>query len=137
MGSVESCPIVSSKTSITEVQAQFDDWRNSRHKRGRIPNELWIQAVELARVYGISKISSSLRLNYARLKDRLQNESLSAGQNHDAPDLTFIELQPSQNDHSDKCVIDLKRQDGACMHIGLDNARSASHLIAFIEAFIR
>jgi hypothetical protein len=133
---VESCSAVSSKPSIAEVQAQFDDWRNSRRKRGRIPNELWIQAIELARIYGISQVSSSLRLNYIRLKERLEKALLPAKQNHDAPLFSFVELQHIPNDRSDNCVIDLKRPDGNCMHIRLQDACSASHLTQLIQTFI-
>lgn len=133
MESMKSSP---SNPSIVEVQARFDEWRRNRRKREPIPEELWTVAVELARIYGISKVSSSLRVNYLSLKKRLEDALLPAKQNDDASLFPFIELRPMPSDCCDNCVIDLKRSDGNCMHIRLQDACSASHLIPLIQTFI-
>jgi hypothetical protein len=121
--------------SIAEVQAQFDNWRKTRRKRGKIPDQLWEAAVELAGLHGISKVASVLRLNYDRLKKRFEKASLPAKQNHDASVFPFIELTPIPGDRFDNCVIDLKRPDGSWMHIQLRDASSAPHLSALVQTF--
>ena len=121
--------------SIAEIQAQFDDWRKTRCKRGKIPAQLWTAAVKLAGLHGISKVSSALRLNYYRLKKGLEKASLPAKQSHDASVFPFIELRPIPADRCDNCVIDLKRPDGSSMHIRLKDACSAPHLSPLVQTF--
>ena len=133
MESVKSCVTESCNPSISDVQARFDDWRRNRCKRGRIPKELWTEAVELARIHGISKVSTALHLNYTRLKKQLESDSLPAKQNHDTSRIGFIELQSMPSDH---CVIEFKRPDGNCMQIRLNNVCSASYLTPLVQVFI-
>jgi len=54
--------------TIEEVKARFDQWRQSRQGRSRIPDELWAAAGELARQHGVNKISRVLRLEFNHLK---------------------------------------------------------------------
>ena len=132
----ESVTSYSLTPSIAEVQAQFDDWRKTRCKRTKIPDQLWEAAVELAGLHGISKVSSALRLNYFRLKKRLEKASLPEKQNHDESVFPFIELRPMPGDRCDNCVIDVKRPDGNWMHVRLQDASSAPHLSLLVQAFI-
>ena len=135
MASATFCPTKSDIPSIAKVQDRFDEWRRNRPKREQIPNELWAEAVELARIHGISKVSSTLRLNYSKLKKQIKNASFPVKHCHDTL-LPFIELQTIPGNCGDNCVIDLKRPDGNCMTIQLQNACSASHLIQVIQTFI-
>ena len=135
MESTKSCQTKSEIPSIAKVQDKFDEWRRTRPKREQIPNELWTEAVELARIHGISKVSSTLRLNYSKLKKQFKNDSFPAKHCHDAL-LPFIELQAMPGNCSDNCIIDLKRPDGNCMTIQLQNACSALHLTQVIQTFI-
>jgi len=54
--------------TIEEVQARFDQWRKMRRGRSRIPEELWAAAGELAREYGVNRISRALRLEFNHLR---------------------------------------------------------------------
>jgi hypothetical protein len=47
-------------------------WRQTRQSRTRIPDEVWVSAVELARVYGVSRTARALRLGYYALKQRVE-----------------------------------------------------------------
>ena len=58
----------SSSLTIEEVQASFDQWRQTRRGRSRIPDELWAAAGELARSHGVNRISRILRLEFNHLK---------------------------------------------------------------------
>ena len=57
-----------SSLAIEEVQASFDQWRQTRRGRCRIPDELWAAAGELARRHGVNRISRVLRLEFNHLK---------------------------------------------------------------------
>ena len=55
----------------------FARWRRSRHRRARIPEELWGIAVAQAAEHGVNKTSRSLLLNYYGLKKRLDGPTPS------------------------------------------------------------
>ncbi|WP_295392438.1 hypothetical protein [uncultured Thiodictyon sp.] len=56
---------------LAQTVAAFAHWRNSTSQGARIPEELWSRAVELAARHGVSKVATTLRLDYAGLKRRL------------------------------------------------------------------
>jgi hypothetical protein len=56
---------------LAQTAAAFAHWRNSTSQGARIPDELWSRAVELAGRHGVSKVATTLRLDYAGLKRRL------------------------------------------------------------------
>jgi hypothetical protein len=56
-------------SSLEEVAQQFEQWRATRIKRSRIPDELRKLIAPLMNQYGHNKIASSLRINHAQLKE--------------------------------------------------------------------
>ena len=56
---------------LAQTAAAFAHWRNTTVVGARIPEELWSRAVELAVRHGVSKVAATLRLDYTRLKRRL------------------------------------------------------------------
>ncbi len=61
-----------SRDILSDAQSQFERWRWSRSRGTRIPATLWDAAVEAAREHGVSKVAGALRLDYYRLKERLE-----------------------------------------------------------------
>ena len=57
-------------SALKKVEQRFAAMRETRTKRGRIPDSLWSAAVDLFHSYGLSinKIAQTLRLNYTELK---------------------------------------------------------------------
>ncbi|WP_321492713.1 hypothetical protein [uncultured Desulfobacter sp.] len=57
-------------SALKKVEQQFTAWRETRTKRGRIPDSLWSMAVDLYYSYGLSinKIARTFRLNYTDLQ---------------------------------------------------------------------
>ena len=47
-------PTVAIPAEIQEAQLQFENWRRERKRGERIPENLWVTAVELAKQYGVS-----------------------------------------------------------------------------------
>jgi hypothetical protein len=58
--------------TLEEVCEQFEQWRQTREKRGMIPDQLWEAAIALSTYHSAYKISQSLRLNYSDFKKRVE-----------------------------------------------------------------
>ena len=56
---------------IAQLQRQLEQFRSSRPARTRLPESLWQAAEELARQHGVYAVAHPLRLDYTRLKKRL------------------------------------------------------------------
>jgi hypothetical protein len=57
--------------TVEEVRARFEQWRQNRQGRARIPDELWSAAIELARRVGVNQTAAALHLDGGKLKRRL------------------------------------------------------------------
>jgi len=77
--------------TIEEVKARFDQWRQTRQGRSRIPDELWVAAGELARQHGVNKISRVLRLEFNHLKRMTESAGQTTPGRREKPP-TFLEL---------------------------------------------
>lgn len=95
--------------TIEEVQARFDQWRQTRRGRSRIPEELWAAAGELAREYGVNRISRALRLEFNHLR-RVAESSGPARRAEKAP--AFVELLNPVSYGQPEYTIELDDPDG-------------------------
>jgi len=77
--------------AITQLQGQLDQFRSSQPRRTPLPESLWQAAVELARQHGVYAVASPLRLDYTRLKQRLNGAPSPSRQ---ATKPAFVELIP-------------------------------------------
>ena len=57
--------------SLEEARARFEEWRNHRPGKARIPAELWSAAVEVARKEGINRTARELHVAWDDLKRRM------------------------------------------------------------------
>jgi hypothetical protein len=64
--------------TIDEVRARFEEWRQNRHGKSPIPDELWSAAAELARKDGINRTAAELHLDGGKLK-RLMGARTTSG----------------------------------------------------------
>lgn len=118
-----------------EVQAQFKHWRNTRTKRGKIPDELWSAAAKLTELHSVNQVAKLMRLNASELsKKRSSVSSPIIKANPESP-LSFIEFPKISNGNFGPCEIELKRSDGSEMQIRLSSA-STNDLPALIQAFV-
>ena len=58
-------------SDIQEVKTRFEQWRQGRQKKGRIPDELWAAAVALAHRDGINRTAAALHLDGGKLKRQM------------------------------------------------------------------
>jgi hypothetical protein len=102
--------------AITQLQRQLELFRSTQVGRTRLPESLWQTAVELARQYGIYAVSHPLRLDYTRLKQRLNGiPSRSWKRKPDQP--AFVELVGDGAVTPPECVIEFESSSGGKMRI--------------------
>jgi hypothetical protein len=56
---------------IDTVRSRFEEWRQTRKGKARIPDELWSAAIEVARREGINRTAAVLHLDGGKLKRRM------------------------------------------------------------------
>src|SRR5512144_1513670 len=93
---------------ISGVRTRFENWRQMRKGKTRIPDELWSAAVEVARRDGVNQTAAALHLDGGKLKRRM----LAAGSQ---PDKTmppaFVEMMVPHSGASE-CTIELEGRNG-------------------------
>ena len=99
---------------ITQLQRQLEQFRSIQPSRTKLPESLWQAAVELARQHGVYAVAHPLRLDYARLKQRLEGiPKLRQKANKPA----FIELIGGASATLPECVIEFESVRGSKMRI--------------------
>ncbi|MBV8820029.1 MAG: hypothetical protein JO022_16815 [Acidobacteriaceae bacterium] len=94
---------------VDEVRERFAEWRRTRAKKARIPDELWDAAVALARRNGVNRTAQTLHLDGGKLMRRMvAGGSESERKPEDAP-TAFLELVSSQPDVGLECVVEAER----------------------------
>ena len=80
--------------ALSTARRQFDHWRSQQpNKRTRLPQELWQQAVALAKEHGLNKTARALNVKYYSLKKHLDQADADASvESKTKPH--FIELTP-------------------------------------------
>jgi hypothetical protein len=98
---------------IAQLQRQLERIRSTQAPRSRLPESLWIAAVELARQHGIYRVAHTLRLDYMGLKKRLNG---TPSIRKSAGNTAFVELvQPPAP--MPECVIEFECASGSKMRI--------------------
>ena len=94
---------------VDEVRERFAEWRRTRAKKARIPDELWEAAVAVARRNGVNRTAQTLHLDGGKLMRRMVAAgSESERKSKDAP-TAFIEFVSSQQDVRLECVVEAER----------------------------
>jgi len=98
--------------AILRLQQELDQWRSAQKGRAKLPDWFWQAAVDLAKQNGIFRTAQPLRLDYARLKQRL----VGGAPQRKSPASAFVELvrPPAE---MEECVIELESAQGGKMRI--------------------
>ncbi len=91
---------------LDAVRQAFDQWRSTRRGRERIPEELWQAAVDLSGSYSVCKIATELKLDYSRLRRRIQQRSPEPAPSR------FIEVRMDHFLPSAQCTVYLRSPAG-------------------------
>jgi hypothetical protein len=96
---------------LRRAEEQFQRWRKTRQRGTPIPERLWSLALELARLYGVNKTASTLKLDYYGLKKRLGESTPAVA----ADQAAFLEIPPLAA--AGECIIDCENSAGARLRI--------------------
>jgi hypothetical protein len=99
---------------IIQLQRQLEQFRSTHPLRTKLPEAIWLSAVELARQHGVNSVAHPLRLDYAGLKRRLSGTS-SIRRKKSKP--AFVELVAAAPSRPEECVIELESSGGSKMRI--------------------
>ena len=106
------------KPEIEKVLERFEEWRKTRKRGTKIPEDLWAAAVKLADTYSLTEICQWLKVEFNHLKKRVEH-SQAIVQNSSAD---FVELNLSRIVSGPEYVIEVERPDGARMRISVKGA---------------
>ena len=112
--------------SLEEAKARFEEWRNNRRGKARIPAELWSAAVEVARKEGINRTARELHVAWDDLKRRMPATGAVPRQP------AFVELVTPRMQSVPECTLEVEGRRGK-LRIQLKGA-SASDLASFSRA---
>jgi hypothetical protein len=59
-------------STVEEVQVRFEQWRQTRQGKARIPDELWSAAIEVAHRDGVNRTAAALGLEGGKLKRMME-----------------------------------------------------------------
>ena len=94
---------------IEQVRARFENWRQTRKGKARIPDELWSAAVEAARRDGVNKTAAALHLDGGKLKRQM----MATGPVPDkAVPPAFVEMMVPHAVSTSECAIELEGRNG-------------------------
>jgi len=99
---------------ITQLQRQLEQFRSTRPTRTKLPESVWHAAVELARQHGVYAVAHTLRLDYTRLKQRLDGIPSQARKRNQP---AFVELIRQSAAPFPECVIEFESAGGGKMRI--------------------
>ena len=127
--------------SLADVRKLFEAWRQTRTYRSPIPEQLWVAAASLAPSYPLSKISTTLRLNYSNLKKHVAALSYSPDRSRDE-EVSFLELPQAGNalhgvspGPAYPCTVDLAKPSGERMSCTFYGSVPAD-LVHLVQAFV-
>jgi hypothetical protein len=111
--------------SLEQLGQRFKHWREIRVRGQRIPAEMWTAAVQMARQLGVQRVAKGLRMDYERLKRRVQGAGgvAPAGKiDTRKVDTRFVEMlvsPPSAAPGLCECALELENAQGAKMRVQL------------------
>jgi hypothetical protein len=106
--------------SCDEVQERFAEWRRTRAKKARIPDELWAAAAEVARRDGVNRTAQALHLDGGKLMRRMAASGHQPGAKPEDAHAAFIELvSSSQPDSRIECVVEAERPGAGTIRVQL------------------
>ena len=99
-------------SELDQLRAQLDQWRRRRKRGARVPKELWDSAVRLSEKHSVSEISRTLRLDYQRLRRRVEalREETKA---QDLVTPTFVEIASARAQNPEaECIVEFENPRG-------------------------
>jgi hypothetical protein len=108
--------------SAEQVRERFAEWRRTRAKKARIPEELWDAAMTVARRDGVNRTAQVLHLDGGKLMRRMVAAGSGSERKPKDPPTAFIELLSSQPEARFECVVEAERPGVGIVRVQLKSA---------------
>jgi len=119
--------------ALIHLTHQFAQWRQRRRTpRGRIPQELWAQAVALTSTLSVTRIARQLGLTSHALKRRRAGETETPTTVPAPQRLQFVEVAPSWRTPATE--VEIQRPDGTRLRITYSDV--APSLVPLLQTFL-
>ncbi len=105
-------PAAFSKTDLEQLQRQLSEWRHRQTGLVRLPEAMWSAATKLARTHGAGLVARTLRLDYYKLRARVNDNAVPVSK-----PATFVEVKGSDltGTSPEECKVELFDGSGAGM----------------------
>lgn len=118
------------------IRDRLNAWRQRREPGEHIPEEIWSPAVKLARRFGISKTSTTLRLGFRELKARVERTRQKPSRHQRSGAERFVELPcDARLLGGQECLIEVEDREMR-VRIAL-SGRGTSEVASVIEALMK
>lgn len=134
--------MATSQTTPAQLQSlaqRVNAWRSTRRRGQRIPDQLWKAAANAARVHGVNRTATALKLNYYELQRRLWDHRLQgrARKWPAVPPPAFVELAPAASaGRVEQGAVELVNASGTRLTLRLGDI-PARELLGLVEVFLR
>lgn len=120
------------RRDIGEVIALFEQWRQTRKGKARIPDELWAAAVEVARRDGCNRTAAALHLDGGKLRKQMMTAEPARAKRKKTALPAFLELVATEEHDGAEYTIEVEGRVGI-LRIHCKRA-SAAELAALCKA---
>jgi len=121
---------------LQPLAQRLQAWRATRPRGQRIPEELWKAAADLARVHGLSRTATALKLSYSDLQRRLSGQRVYRRGRQLSPP-AFVELSPALPASLRECgTLEVVQGSGSRLIVRLPNAKPRE-LLPLVKLFLR
>ena len=119
---------------VDAVRQRIDEWRRTRERRTRMPEDLWQAAVALVEEHGMWRVSQALRVRYEGLKSRATPPEPGPEQEDASSFVDLTSVLGSSRSERVATTVELSRPDGARLSLRFDSGDGVD-LQSFVCAF--
>ena len=124
--------------TLEVVTEHFERWRRNKKKGERIPESLWLEAIELVSDYPFSRVCRALHLCATDLKRHQAALSADKELTVSGSERSFVEIDPAVIDQAMRSggtpvLIELERPDGLRLRIQPTNS---ADMLALMTRFM-
>jgi transposase-like protein len=130
---MQSLSPTQAEEALIHLTHQFAQWRQHRRTpRGRVPQELWAQAVALTTTLSVTRVARQLGLTSHALKRRRAEGNGTPTILPSSQGLQFVEVAPSWRTPATE--VEIHRPDGTRLRISYSDAAPA--LVPLLQTFL-
>ena len=129
---------IESTLTLEEVAEHFEQWRRSKKKGERIPEQLWSEAIGLVGAYGVSRVTRTLRLSGTDLNKRRGKVGAGQRRRGTVGETAFVEVDralvgQAPGPEATAVWMELQRPDGLRLRI---QPSGGADMLALVDRFM-